>query len=470
MVGFVLLLLICATSQVWPQTDRVAISEEGKPLGRFKFDTSKILGDSLELRLRGTRGISFGGSSVWTEGEVQTVTGRPSKFPSLNMDQLSNLSLNAKAGDRLHFRSGTLNYKGMENSFLQELQIGETSLELPVTHFVNFRQQNKGLFGIRAKGRLGPLTFATIASHEKSKSNRKTFKGGASVDTTQIRDWQYLRNTYFFLDEFYRANLPDYRKVVEGTSVRPEDYIDPATLEVYINDFNTTNDAEDLAKEGIARADWDDLRSESGWFEEGNWHRLDPDEEYTLVRELGYIILDRVVQDNYALAVIYRTQGGTQYGSRAQEPYELKLIKPRDARPDFPTWNLEWKNVYRIGSSYSAGRKFDKNSLDVQILKEIPGRGPQTSQDGRSYLQIFGLDQRGNDPNSPPDRLIDKDYIGLDDIRGHLVLPDQTPFDPQHQEYKELKETIPDIYTSQQQRDLNEASQYIIQIRSSSTQ
>ena len=101
MVGFVLLLLICATSQVWPQTDRVAISEEGKPLGRFKFDTSKILGDSLELRLRGTRGISFGGSSVWTEGEVQTVTGRPSKFPSLNMDQLSNLSLNAKAGDRL---------------------------------------------------------------------------------------------------------------------------------------------------------------------------------------------------------------------------------------------------------------------------------------------------------------------------------------------------------------------------------
>ncbi|MBT4498685.1 MAG: hypothetical protein HOC74_13240, partial [Gemmatimonadetes bacterium] len=101
------------------------------------------------------------------------------------------------------------------------MQIGETSLELPVTHFVNFRQQNKGLFGIRAKGRLGPLTFATIASHEKSKSNRKTFKGGASVDTTQIRDWQYLRNTYFFLDEFYRANLPDYRKVVEGTSVRP---------------------------------------------------------------------------------------------------------------------------------------------------------------------------------------------------------------------------------------------------------
>jgi hypothetical protein len=453
----------------------------------------KIIGEEgPTLSLNGSRTITIGGKSEWTEGEVQTAAGRPSKFPALSMEQESRFVVEGRVGELINIRINQdtqnlgsafssnlsdqlanqikLDYKGDEDAIFQEVQAGNTTLELPATRFVGFRQQNKGLFGIRAKGKLGPMAFTTIASHEKSKSNRKTFKGGAAVDTTQIRDWQYLRNTYFFLDEFYRANLPDYRKVAEGTSIRPEDYINPATLEVYINDFNTTNDAEDLAKEGIARADWDDPRSESGWFEEGNWHRLDPDEEYTLVRELGYIILDRVVQENYALAVIYRTQGGTQYGSRAQEPYEFKLIKPRDARPDFPTWNLEWKNVYRIGSSYSAGRKFDKNSLDIQILKEIPGKEPQTSQEGRSYLQVFGLDLRGNDPNSPADRLIDKDYIGLDDIRGHLIFPDQTPFAPQHPAYKELKETIPDIYTSQQQRDLNEASQYTIQVRSSSTE
>ena len=54
---------------------------------------------------------------------------------------------------------------------------------LPQTRFVTFNQQHKGLFGIRAKGHLGPMAFTTIASHEKSESNRKTFRGGAQVDT-----------------------------------------------------------------------------------------------------------------------------------------------------------------------------------------------------------------------------------------------------------------------------------------------
>ncbi|MEW6754795.1 MAG: hypothetical protein AB1505_28015, partial [Candidatus Latescibacterota bacterium] len=452
----------------------------------------RIIGEEgPTLSLNGERTIIISGKSEWTEGEVQTAAGRPSRFPSLSMEQESKFTVEGKVGELINIRinqdteslgsaftSGLgdqlanqikLDYKGDEDAIFQEVQAGNTTLELPATRFVGFRQQNKGLFGVRAKGRLGPLAFTAIASHEKSKSNRRTFKGGASVDTMRIPDYQYLRNTYFFLDEFYRENLPDFRMVEEGVQIRREDFVDPSSLEVYVNDFTTTNDAEDLAKEGVAYADLDNQRRDSGHMEEGTWHRLDPDNDYTLVAEAGYIILRQPVQERHALAAIYRTQGGTERGSRGQ-PLLLKLIKARDARPEFPTWNLEWKNVYRIGSSYSPGRKFDRNTIDVQILREIPGKEPEPSQDGVPYLQLMGLDRHGRDPGTGPDRLLDADYVGVEEFLGHLILPDQTPFAPRHPAYQRLKETVPAIYTSQQQRDQVEASRYTILVRSSSSE
>lgn len=475
------------------------LSDDG---GRFQWTVPfpesrtlrRIIGDEgPSLNLNGQRTIIVSGKSEWTEGDVQTAAGRPSKFPSLSMDQESRFTVEGKVGELINIRiqqdtesgwttsSSTfgdqmanqikLDYKGDEDAIFQEVQAGNTTLELPSTRFVGFRQQNKGLFGIRTKGRLGPLAFTAIASHEKSKSNRQSFRGGASVDTSVVRDYEYVRNTYFFLDEFYRANLPDYRTVTQGSQINPQDFVDPATLEVYVNDFNTDNDAEDLAKEGVAWAypnEPDSMKEASGYVERGTWHRLDPDDDYTLVSELGYVILDRMVQDRHAVAVIYRTLDGDEYGSREEDQMVLKLLKARDARPEFPTWDLGWKNVYSIGSRYSSGKKFDADAVSINILREVPGKEPQTSQEGQAYIQILGLDERGQDSNSPPDRIVDSDYIGLDEWRGHLIFPDQTPFDPQHPRYSQLTDRVPEIYTSQQQRDLVEASQYLIEVASSS--
>ena len=66
---------------------------------------------------------------------------------------------------------------------------------------------------------------------------------------------------------------------------------------------------------------------------------------------------------------------------------QLKLIKPREARPGFPTWDLEWKNVYRISTGFNQGRQFEADKIRVQILKEVAGREPESSQQGKSYLQ-----------------------------------------------------------------------------------
>ena len=460
-----------------------------KPLRRFIGD------EGPTLRMKGQLKVGVSGKSEWTANEVQTAAGRSSKFPALGVDQEQRFTVEGKVGELINVRidqdtenlgsalgSGfgeqianqiKLDYKGKEDAIFKEIQAGNTTLSLPQSRFVDFSQQHKGLFGVRAKGVVGPLDFTAIASHEKSKSNRQTFKGGAAQDTLSLKDHQYLRNTYFFLDGFYRDNLPDYRLLAQGQQIRNEDVIDANSLQVYVNDFNTNNDAELLAKEGVARADFSDLREESGWVERGTWHRLDPDNDYTVVLGAGFLVLNRMVQERHALAVTYRTQDGRQFGDGQSDPLQLKLIKARDARPDFPTWDLEWKNVYRIATSYSPGRKFDPATIEVQVLKEIPGEEPQPSQGGRSYLQILGLDERGQDPGSRPDRLIDKDYIGLDELRGHLIFPARTPFNPTEAEdpgSRLLKDKIPRIYSSQQQRDKDEASRYTIEVRSSSTQ
>lgn len=469
------------------------------PFPRAPRAVRKIIGeDGPSLRINGERTITVAGKSEWTDGEVQTLSGRASKFPALSMEQESKFSVEGKVGELINIRITQdtqnlgsafgsnlgdqlanqikLDYKGDEDAIFQEVQAGNTTLSLPTNRFVAFNQQHKGLFGIRAKGRMGPLSFTTIASHEKSKSNRKSFKGGVLGDTLTLKDFQYLPNTYFYLDEVYRARLRDFREASQGTprDYVPEDAVNENSLEVYLNDFNINNDPEQKARPGVA---WVDLAGpvdeRSGYVERGTWHLLDPDKDYTLVPQLGYIVLNRLVDDRFALAVKYRTVGsetvpGRQFGEVDGDTLRLKLIKARDPRPDFPTWNLEWKNVYKITNAYAEGRKFDRDKIEIQILEEVAGREPQSSQGGRSLLQIMGLDERGKDPGSPPDRVVDSDYFGLDEFRGVLIFPDQTPFDPQHTRYKGLQNTVPAIYNSQQSRERNEASRYQIKVLSRS--
>ena len=488
----------------------VARRRRGGPTSRLEWRVPfpgppvvrRFIGDEGSLKINGSHTATISGKSSWTAGEVQTLAGRPSKFPALGMTQESRFTIDGKVGEAVHVRidqdtqqlgSGLsrpglpsfrdqfrdqlanqikLDYRGDEDDIFQEVQAGNTTLSLPSTRFVGFSQQHKGLFGIRASGRVGPFGFTTIASQEKSESNRQTFRGGAQVDTTKIPDWRYLRSTYFWLDDRYRERLGDFREVNTGLpkDFVADDIIDESSLVVYVNDFNINNDPEQLAKSGRALADPNGPVNETtGFFEEGTWHQLDPDNDYTLQREFGYIILNRAIQDRHALAIRYRTAGGERFGSEGDE-LTLKLIKARDMRPEFPTWDLEWKNVYRIVSGFARGRKFERDQIRVEVLLDVPGRDPVSTQNRDNFLGLMGLDLRGQDAGTRADQIIDADYIGLDESRGDLIFPDLTPFNPQHVKYDKLDVKVPEIYTSHQQRDKDEASRYIVQVINSAAQ
>ena len=204
----------------------------------------RFIGDEGSLRINGSHTATLAGKSQWTAGEVRTLASRPSKFPALAMEQESKFTVEGSVGEAINvridqdtqqfsqgFTSGfrdqlanqiKLDYKGDEDDVFQEVVAGNTTLALPQTRFVTFNQQHKGLFGIRAKGHLGPMAFTTIASHEKSESNRKTFRGGAQVDTFTVRDFDYIRNRYFFLGLRYRDRLGDFRELASG---QPRDFV-----------------------------------------------------------------------------------------------------------------------------------------------------------------------------------------------------------------------------------------------------
>ena len=448
----------------------------------FPDAISRVIGEGSSLRVTGTRKISFSGRSQWTEGQVQTATSKPSKFPSLNMEQQSRFTIEGTIGERIHVQVDQdsrrqselenaikMSYDGDEDRIIQKIEAGNTTLSLPGTRFVGFSSQHKGLFGIRMEGKLGGLDFTTIASQEKASGQRKTFKGLAQESTNKIREWQYLERTYFFLDRRYRDRFRD-------GEYNPDD--DIQELRVYVDDRNTNNDLEDRARSGLAYIDPNAPQSPS----EGSFHELDPS-EYLFDPATGYLLLSTSIRAEYDLAVTYRTAGGetfgdVEYDTNSEAPIQLKLIKARNQRPGGPTWDLEWKNVYRIGS-----REIDPDGLELRIFKELPGSDPDDTQNGVPYIQVFGLDRMDRDGSPRPDNLVDLHQSAVDlgggqiiapvvDLeRGELIFPDLQPFDPLDPDRAaQLDEKVPKIYTAFDQQTKREVTKYYIEIRTASRQ
>ncbi|MBI2951987.1 cell surface protein SprA, partial [bacterium] len=285
-----------------------------------------------------------------------------------------------------------------------------------------------------------------------------------------------IPNTYFFLDDAYRQAWS--RQQAAEEQVRDE------TVEVYVNDFSNYNDItlRAIAARAIAFSQreapkgfpdpspaWD----QPGVREEGMFHKLDRSEFQAYTN--GFIILNQPLSDYFALAVAYRTQG-KGYGDLnfiaidSTSTARLKLIKARNQRPptspgSYPTWNLMWKNVYSLG-----GRNVERAGFAIRVLRDVAGQEPLDHQDGKSYLQILGLDRHGQTGSSPPDNLVDLDENIVDLVRGELIFPYLEPFGAQGVGAPDLKNRVSEIYNEANATTQRERSQYSIEIKSQSRQ
>ncbi|MDZ7262295.1 MAG: cell surface protein SprA, partial [candidate division KSB1 bacterium] len=379
-----------------------------------------------------------------------------------------------------------MKYDGLEDEIVQNIEAGNIALSLPATRFVSFSGKNSGLFGIKTDMIVGNLNITAIASQEKGENKKLTLTGGAEGATKQIRDYDYLKNTYFFLDEYYRNKYWELDD--EGRHK-----FDPAKVISQLEVYKSAAGYE--SKQGSIRG-WAVLdpanpdTSATGEASQekyvGYFLRLDKN-EYFLEPDLGYIRMDSPVPEGEVLAVAYKDTsspepvGDLYFDPLTKSTIVLKIIKPRSPLPGDKTWNLAWRHVYSLGS-----RNIPPEGFELKIFYDTPSGDDQETItiDGKpkSFLAVFGLDRKDLNGNPNPDNIVDNNpnIIRLSD--GELEFLHPRPFDPNPAKLDELglspeaKEDTkielpknlwtPAIYDTNVQNYITSQSKFYIEVKS----
>ena len=167
------------------------------------------------LRVQGN--INLSGKLVNQDQELVRSSFREQEKTNFKFDQKQQLNVQGKIGERITVsldqnserdfdweNTIRVDYQGEDDDILQKLEMGNISLTLPSTEFVTFSGQNKGLFGVKALTKLGPVNITSIASLEKTKKQSQKYKGTSELKLNQIQDYDFRKNLYFFIHEWFR--------------------------------------------------------------------------------------------------------------------------------------------------------------------------------------------------------------------------------------------------------------------------
>ncbi len=452
-----------------------------------RFD--KIFGEGgANLKITGYRRITFSGRSQWQDGAESDLF-RQSKFPSLNMEQISRFDITGTIGSKITVSVSQDNqtdiplsnrlqirYKGDEDDILKSIEAGNTNLSLPNTQFVGYSSRIQGLFGIKAEAQVGNLTLTAIASQEKGSSEKASVDAAGEASAEWRRDYQYETNRVYDLG--YPGEFGPYDRVSQ--------------LYVYEEE---TNQTEADFRYGRLLIDPADPGAYPTLIETPRMRQV-PEDEYRWYddrdRNLHYVVFNNRRNDGRARGIYLQVQrfsaanqatpdSISTIGSITGDTLVLKLIHGgRDGvyGPTHPAWDLMWRNIYQIPRGVTV------DDIDVKVFKGLPGQeGRNTSLDyqlndaGQSegyYLEILGLDQYNRTNANRPDNLLDERQAVFRPDWGLLILPSRTPFFSDTTFTNELGTTAPlrerdsllYYYTSTTQQA--KASKYYIQYVSKS--
>ena len=470
---------------------------------KFPKMVSKLIGEGGPgLKVSGYRRISFSGRSTWEEGVVNTATSRQSKFPSLNMEQESQFSITGTIGSKISVKVDQdsrrhtdlentlqLRYTGEEDEIIKTIEAGNTNLSVQ-SNLIGYSQTVQGLFGIKTTAKIGGWDLTMITSQEKGSTQRSEFKAGAETQKINIRDYDYLQRTFYYLGQDVLMNNGGHTHLIPY--VNEFDYPDlnnpgaphDSIIDIKLFKSNSSinsNTGQNLSPFGIAYVDPKNEDTLISYNEKplvGRFQEIDPG-AYFVNRNQCWIQLYQSLQSDDILAAYYmilRSSGevdtigyikDTCTTSEKDTCMKLKLIKPEMPKPEDFTWEYEWKNVY-----YLRANNIDKEGFKLDIYKGNAENilVDKNIQDSTLYLRIFGLDLldlRG-DPN--PDGIVD--YRQIDFGLGYFIFPQRYPFSPPpNVSYTgnpadTLKEGVGSIYSSNDLNKRREDSKYYIYIES----
>ncbi len=431
-------------------------------------------GDRVSLSVTGQININ-GGFRHEKRSQVKTAYNRGSDY-NFKMEQTQQFKVQGNVGDKVTVsvdqdserpfdfeNTVRLNYEGYDDEIIQSIQAGNISLSLPATRFVSFSAQNSGLFGIKSEAQIGNFYLTTIASQEKGENRTLSIKGGAEEGEYVIKDYNYMKGVYFFLDDVYQRNYTRYDE--NGNRLYDADKI-ITHFELY-----KSGPGYEL-KQGRIRG-WallDPTTKDTSRIDQENafgyWIRMEPQKDYFLSTDIGKIKLYVPVGDNEMLAIAYRdtsghTLGDVFFNPLSQNTIFLKMLKPQNPRPSDKTWNLMLRNVYYLGS-----RNIDKEGFEVKIFFDVPSGDDQESYGATSYLNIFGLDRVNQSGNPTPDNIIDdnSNFLRLGD--GELEFPSLRPFADTTNALLPRDKYVSAMYDTTSQSYIANASKFYIQVKS----
>jgi cell surface protein SprA len=461
----------------------------------------RIFGGSyVELIPRGFVNLDFG--AQFQKIENPSIPIRQQRNGGFEFDQQINLSVVGKIGEKLAVTTNFDNnnsfdfqnnmkveYTGFKEDILKKLEIGNVSL--PLNNSLITGSQN--LFGIKAQMQFGKLFVTTIATTQRGKQSSikvaGSSNGAAQGRPFEIVGSNYDENRHFFLGQFFRDNFETWLgtlpQITSGVNItRVEVYMlnrqnDTQTLrnvvglmdmgesdKIYRKDIltsnvpprsptgNNANNLFDRLSAISANSDGINQALEGLGFVNGtdfekitSARKLAPT-EFTFNKELGYLTLQRKLQNDEALAIAFEyTYNGRVYKvGELTEDYStkpenevvyLKLLRPRKiAIKDpqgkiIPTWHLMMKNIYNLNVSQLTREGFqlrviyrdDRTGIDNPQLQE--GDFARTQQ----LIQVFGLDRLNpyNDPQ--PDGNFDfVERITVNTETGLIIFPYLEPF------------------------------------------
>jgi len=409
-------------------------------------------GDRVGLKVTGD--ITINGKLRRQKTSQTYTTQNDASNYTFQIDQTQRFNIEGKVGDKVSVfidqdsermfdfeNSLKLEYTGHEDEIIQKIEAGNISLSLTGATLATFSSSNKGLFGLKTESRFGPLKLTTIASVEKGQKDKKSLKGGAEEQTIEIQSTAIVRNKYFFIGDGYRENFRHFDQnmdhyIISGLA----DSIH--AIRVFRSTTALVANADNGYRPGWAM--YNPIRenmpdSVSANTDERNnvfslFQLLEENTDYYVDRRLGYIRMNYPLSSEQILGVSYIVTGDTigDYilpDSIAQNIL-LKLIRPANPQPTDSTWKYEFKNVYSLGASNVEDEGFDFDIYQDLNTASVDPNTQSVNGVTKTYLEIFGLDQRGNSVGTPPDGVMDLSPSLISLPYGEVYFPGLRPFDP----------------------------------------
>ena len=430
-------------------SDTTIASNKGRYLEVADFDLGAL--GRASLRVQGN--INLSGKLVNQDQELVRSSYKEQEKTNFKFDQKQQLNVQGKVGERITIsldqnserdfdweNTIRIDYAGDEDDILQRLEVGNISLALPSTEFVTFSGQNKGLFGIKALSQLGPLNITSIASLERTKKQSEKYKGTSEVRENLIQDYEYRKNLYFFIHEWFRngssdiipdngfqVNVPSYYPLNNG--LHSIGNLVVRNFELYKIDASNNPQADP----GTAYIDPNDTTLYNDSSKEGAFIKLERGSDYAINEDLGFIRMQNTLQNeiigtHFELAdritgeIVLKV--GANIGDDDNTTLVLKMLKAQSSHPNHPTWDLMFKNVYSLGAT-----NIDQTSLEVRILDNFSTPVSDRTSSGATFLNLFGLDNLNQAGASSPDEIIDFNNPNIVNLKaGEVHLPALLPF------------------------------------------